>query len=146
MIPTAALDPHHGVGSQPIMSVDHVEAPIPILLLEEMPDKGPAHILNFINKVPIGLKGTVMIPNSVNLKGSTGPVAWPGKNVDDVSLALESCRQFGYVGRDSTHCDRMERFPREHRYAHNAYLQLPEPRRCCLDLVATPQFVPHQIS
>src|SRR6266566_3496504 len=114
------------------MSVDDVEAPKLILLLEEMPDQGPAHVLNFINKVPIGLKGTVMIPNSVDLKDSTGAVAWPGKNVHDVALALEGCRQFRHVGRDSTHCDRMERFPREHRYAHNASLRLPERGRCCL--------------
>src|SRR6185436_5156362 len=89
MIGATLLDPHHGVGRKPVVSVHHVEVTDVVFRLEEMPNERPAHFLDLLHENAVQTERAVMIPDTVDLVRASGPVAGPGKDMQLMSPALE---------------------------------------------------------
>ena len=113
------FDPDHRVGCQPVVGVNDVEMAVAIFFLKKMPGKRTAHLLDFIDEIAVEVERAKMVPDAVNLPDTSRPITWSCEDVDLMTLALESGRQFRHMRRYASDRHRMERFPREHGYAHS---------------------------
>jgi hypothetical protein len=100
----------------------YVELSVPILFLEKMPHKRPAHLLDFVNEIPVQVERTIMVPNIVNRKHPAPPVPWSRENVYVMSFPLQRRRQLRHMRRHSPHRRRVQRLPRKHRYPHLLFI------------------------
>src|ERR1043166_7965907 len=119
MIRPPLLNPNHRVGCQPIVRMNHVKMSVSIFLLKEMPHKRAAHVLNFIDEIAVKIMRAKMIPHAIDLPRATAPISGPSEDVNLMPLTLKCRRQLRHMRRHPSYRHRMQRFPREHRYAHD---------------------------
>ncbi len=112
------FDPDHGIRRQPVMSMHHVKAADMIFGLEEVPDEGAAHFLDFVDEVGVQVVRAVVMPDPVDPGGTAGAEAGSGEDVHFMAAALERRRELRHVCSDSSHCVRMQCLPGEHRDLH----------------------------
>src|SRR5262249_32086113 len=74
VIRPAMFDPRHRIRAQPVVGVDDIEMADVILGLEEMPNKGAAHFLDFIHEIVGVIERAVMVPDPVNLAHAAASV------------------------------------------------------------------------
>ena len=119
MIPAVLLDPHHRVGRQPVVRMNHVEMSDVILRLEKVPDERAAHLLNFVHEIAAEIMRTVVIPHTVNPADAAAAVTRAGKDVDFMAATFECRRQFRHVRRNPSQRVGVKRFPGKHRNSHH---------------------------
>src|SRR5206468_1329471 len=101
-----------------VMRVNHIERPDVVLTLEQMMDKGPAHVVDFIHKIGLQVERTAMVMDAVNPLVMRLPRPHSREDMDLMTLSFESCPQFGHMYTHAAHTNRMQRLPRQHCDSH----------------------------
>jgi hypothetical protein len=108
----ALLDPDHGVGREPVVSMNHIKMMAHVILgLEEVMDKGPAHVVDFLDKVRVQVEGTAMVMDSINPLVPTLSLTHAGENVDLMPFSLQGSSQLGDVNPHTSNGDGVQRLP-----------------------------------
>ena len=115
----ALLDPDQGVGGQPVVGVDDVEAAHMVLHGEELVDERPAHVVDFVDEIRVQREVAAMVVNAVDAVVVRLLMAAAGEHMDFMAPAIESRRQFRDVDANSTHGDAVQCFPRKQCNLHN---------------------------
>ena len=134
----AFLDPDDGVGRQPIMGMDHVEAADGVFHAVALVDEGPAHVVDLVHEVRRQRKAAAMVMDVVNAIIRRLPMSNASKDMDVVVPPLQGRRQLGHVSPNAAHGDGVQRFPREQRDAHGSFSPHDASSGCLADAFYVP--------
>ena len=112
------LNPDYGIRGQPVVGMNYVEVSDEVLDGIEVVDENATHVVNFINKILMQLEIAPVVVDAVDAVVVRLPMSAPREDVDFMASSFQPGRQLGDVNGDTSHCDRMERFPREQCYTH----------------------------
>ena len=111
----ALLDPDHGVGGQPIVGVDEVEAADVVLDGEEVVDERPAHVVDFVHEIGVTAESAAVVVDAVDAVVVALPMAEARENMDFMPAAMQGGGQLGDVNAHAADRDGMQRFPGKQR-------------------------------
>src|SRR5262249_32023140 len=124
LVPAAFLDPGDGVGGEPVVAVDDVEAAGAVLHREGGVGEGATHVIELIHKIRVQRERAAVVVDAVDavVTGLVVPLA--GEDVDLVAAAFEAGGQLGDVNADAADGEGVKAFPRKQGNPHGYVLRL----------------------
>lgn len=111
LVSAAFLDPDCGVGGQPVVGVNHVEAADVILHCVEDVDERAAHVVDFVHEISGQIEAATVVVDAIDEVVVGLAVTNSGEDVNFVAAALKRGGEFADVDSHAADGDGMKGLP-----------------------------------